>query len=47
MSAILMTAIAIIGLTYHSEKKPLFLAWDSIGILFVYVINLMLLYTLR
>ncbi|RJQ39910.1 MAG: sodium:calcium antiporter [Nitrospiraceae bacterium] len=47
LSAILMTAIAIIGLTYRSEKKKLFLAWDSIGILFVYVINLMLLYTLR
>jgi len=47
LSAILMTAIAIIGLTYRSEKKKLFLAWDSIGILFVYVINLMLLYALR
>ncbi|MDI6744766.1 MAG: hypothetical protein QMD07_05245 [Thermodesulfovibrionales bacterium] len=47
LSAVLMTAIAIIGLTYRTEKKALFLAWDSIGILFVYVINLMLLYTLR
>jgi len=47
LSAILMTAIAIIGLTYRAEKKRLFLAWDSIGILFVYAINLMLLYTLR
>jgi len=47
LSAIAMTAIAIIGLTYRAEKKPLFLAWDSIGIVFVYLVNLMLLYTLR
>lgn len=47
LSAILMTAIAIIGLTYRAEKKTLLLAWDSIGILLVYVINLMLLYMLR
>ncbi|MBU4319695.1 MAG: hypothetical protein L6246_06140 [Thermodesulfovibrionales bacterium] len=47
LSAILMTAIAIIGLTYRVEKKTLLLAWDSIGILLVYVINLMLLYMLR
>lgn len=47
ISAIMMTAIAIIGLTYRTEKKRLFLAWDSIGILLIYIINLMLLYTLR
>jgi cation:H+ antiporter len=47
LSAIAMTAIAIIGLTYRVEKKRLFLAWDSIGILLVYVSNLMLLYELR
>ena len=47
LSAIAMTTIAIIGLTYRTEKKPLLLAWDSIGILLVYVINLMLLYMLR
>jgi cation:H+ antiporter len=47
LSAIAMTAIAIIGLTYRVEKKRLFLAWDSIGILLVYVSNLMLLYQLR
>lgn len=44
LSAIAMTTIAIIGLTYRAEKKTLFLAWDSIGILLVYVINLMMLY---
>jgi cation:H+ antiporter len=47
ISAIVMTTIAIIGLTYRAAKKPLFLAWDSIGIVFVYVINLLLLYALR
>ena len=47
LSAIAMTTIAIIGLTYRAEKKPLFLAWDSIGILLIYLINLMLLYMLR
>jgi cation:H+ antiporter len=47
LSAIVMTTIAIIGLTYRAEKKKLFLAWDSISILLVYVVNLMLLYMLR
>ncbi len=47
LSAIAMTAIAIIGLTYRAEKKKLFLAWDSIGIAMVYVVNLMLLYMLK
>ncbi|NOZ24562.1 MAG: sodium:calcium antiporter [Nitrospirae bacterium] len=44
LSAITMTTIAIIGLTYRSTRKPLFIAWDSLGILLVYIINLMLLY---
>ena len=47
LSAIAMTAIAIIGLTYRSEKKKLFLAWDSIGIVLIFVINLILLYMLK
>lgn len=47
VSAIMMTAIAIIGLTYRTEKKRLFLARDSIGIVLVYVVNLMLLYMMR
>jgi cation:H+ antiporter len=44
LSAIMMTGIAIIGLTYRSMKKPLFLAWDAIGIVIIYIINMMLLY---
>ncbi len=47
LSAIAMTTIAIIGLTYRASKKPLFLAWDSIGIVFVYIINIMLLYMMK
>ncbi|MBI3593025.1 MAG: sodium:calcium antiporter [Nitrospirae bacterium] len=47
LSAIAMTGIAIIGLTYRSEKKSLFLAWDSIGIVLVYLSNLMMLYIMR
>ena len=47
LSAIAMTAIAIIGLTYRAEKKPMFLAWDSVGIVVIYVINLMVLYMLK
>jgi len=47
LSAIVMTTIAIIGLTYRAEKKPLFIAWDSIGIITIYIINIMLLYTLK
>jgi cation:H+ antiporter len=47
LSAIIMTAIAIIGLTYRAEKKRMFIAWDSAGILIVYVINLMLLFMAR
>jgi cation:H+ antiporter len=47
LSAIAMTTIAIVGLTYRAERKPLFLAWDSIGIVTVYFVNLMSLYMLK
>lgn len=47
LSAIMMTAIAIIGLTYRAEKKPMLLAWDAAGIAVVYLINLALLYSMR
>jgi cation:H+ antiporter len=42
-----MTAIAIIGLTYRAEKKTLFIAWDSAGMVLIFVINLTLLYILK
>lgn len=47
LSAIVMTTIVIIGLTYRAEKRKLFLAWDSVGIMLMYVVNLMLLYRLK
>lgn len=47
IAAIAMTAIAVIGLTYRAEKKRLFIAWDSIGIISVYIISLLLLYVLK
>jgi len=48
ISAIAMTVIAIIGLTYRAEKKPLyFMAWDSMGIVAVYIVNMMILYRMR
>ncbi|MBI5641328.1 MAG: sodium:calcium antiporter, partial [Nitrospirae bacterium] len=46
LSAVAMTAIAIIGLTYRAERKAIFMAWDSLIIVFLYVSNLMLLYML-
>jgi cation:H+ antiporter len=47
LSAIAMTTVAIIGLTYRTEKKPLFLAWDSIAIFMIYMINVSLLYMVK
>ena len=47
ISAIAMTSIAIIGLTYRASKKPIFLAWDAMGIILIYIINLMSLYLLK
>jgi cation:H+ antiporter len=47
LSAIMMSTVAIIGLTYRSEKKQMLLAWDSAGIVVMYLINLVLLYSLR
>jgi cation:H+ antiporter len=47
LSAITMIAIAIIGLTYRASKKTLFLAWDSMGIILIYIVNIMFLYLLK
>jgi cation:H+ antiporter len=47
ISAISMTTIAVVSLTYRAEKKTLPLAWDSIGIVMIYIANVMLLYMLR
>lgn len=45
--AIMMTAVAIIGLTYRAEKKRLIISWDSVAIVLLYLVNLGLLYGLR
>jgi cation:H+ antiporter len=48
ISAICMTAMAIIGLSYRaSGKKPLPVAWDSLGILAIYGVATYILYASR
>lgn len=47
LTAIMMTAVAIIGLTYRAERKQLIIAWDSVVIVLLYIINLLLLYIMR
>ncbi|MFN5232112.1 MAG: sodium:calcium antiporter, partial [Bacteroidota bacterium] len=44
LSTILMSAIVIIGLSYHAKGKRYFLAWDAILIFIIYIINLFLLF---
>ncbi|MDA8432718.1 MAG: hypothetical protein M0Z60_07130, partial [Nitrospiraceae bacterium] len=39
--------IPVIVISYRDEKKALFLAWDSVAIVLIYLGNLMLLYMLR
>ena len=47
ISAIVALAIAVIGLIYRADKKPLFFAWDSLAILAIYVFALSVLYMMR
>lgn len=47
VSAAAMTTIAVLGLAYRAEKKRLWLAWDSIGMAAVYLVNLLILFALR
>jgi cation:H+ antiporter len=46
-AAMIMTAIAVIGLTYQTKKKFLYLAWDSVGIILVYIAATWLLFASR
>lgn len=46
-AALVMTAIAVIGLTYRASKKAYLMAWDSVGILVVYGIATYILFLLR
>lgn len=47
LTGLIMTSIAIIGLTYRAEKKKLFMAWDALGILAVYILGTFILYMMR
>lgn len=47
LASISMTAIMIVGLTYRSEKKLLFLAWDSMAVVILYLSYVMVLYMFR
>jgi cation:H+ antiporter len=47
LASIAMTAVMIVGLTYRSEKKILFMAWDSLVVVFLYFSYVMLLYMYR
>ncbi|MDH4271510.1 MAG: sodium:calcium antiporter [Candidatus Aminicenantes bacterium] len=45
--AMAMTGLAIAGLIYNAGKKYFIWAWDSFGIILLYLANLVLLYILR
>lgn len=47
IAAITMIAMAIIGLTYRTTKKSLLLAWNSWGIVIVYLLAIYALYAVR
>jgi cation:H+ antiporter len=47
MSAVAMTGLAVAGLIYRSPTKRYRLSWDTFGIFFVFVVNVVLLYVLR
>ncbi len=46
LSTILMSAVAIIGLSFGLKAKRFWLAWDSIIIFGIYIVNMVLLYQL-
>jgi len=45
--AVAMTGLAIAGLIYNAEKKLFVWAWDSFGIILIFMVNLVLLYLLH
>jgi cation:H+ antiporter len=46
LSTILMSAVVIIGLSYHAKGKKFILAWDAVVIFLIYIVNLFLLFQL-
>jgi cation:H+ antiporter len=47
VAAMTMTAVAVVGLTYRGTRKTLLLAWDSWGIVAVYLLAVVTLYLRR
>jgi len=47
VAAMMMTAIAIIGLTYRSKKRLLYFSWESLGIALVYLVTTLILFARR
>ncbi len=47
IAAIMMTAIAVVGLTYRTDRKFLFLAWDSVGIVAIYMVSTWMLFAMK
>lgn len=47
LAAMMMSAVAVIGLTYRTNRKFLFLAWDSAGIVTIYLIAAWILFASR
>jgi cation:H+ antiporter len=45
--AMVMTAVAIIGLTYRAQKKRFRLSWDSVFIVGLYAVGVWLIWTLQ
>lgn len=46
LSTIMMSAVVVIGLSYHAKGKRFWLAWDAVVIFLVYIINLVILFRL-
>jgi cation:H+ antiporter len=47
LSAIAMTTLAVIGLTYRAERKRWFVTWNSMAVIVVYLANVCYLYVMR
>lgn len=47
LSAIVMTSLAVVGLVYRAEKKRMALSWHSVGMIMVYLGNMLLLFGSR
>ncbi|MGD9589556.1 MAG: sodium:calcium antiporter [Pyrinomonadaceae bacterium] len=46
-AAMAMTAVMIIGLTYQTKRKFLYLAWDSFAVIWIYISAIWLLFALQ